>query len=77
MSEPTKFSDVILNMGKDFQADAMEDYHDRVKSGEFAGKTEEEIRDIYYQEAIDSEEDEELNKHFQEIKDMEEEEDEE
>lgn len=43
----------IADMGDDFQIDVMPDYDDRINSGEFANKTEDEIRAIYVQEEAD------------------------
>ena len=72
MDEKKLFSDVILELGEDFQVDAMDDFHERVNSGEFDGKTDEEIRNIYFEEALQAEQDEELREHFQIINAMEE-----
>lgn len=72
MDEKKLFSDVILELGEDFQVDAMDDFHERANSGEFDGKTDEEIRNIYFEEALQAEQDEELREHFQAINAMEE-----
>lgn len=40
----------------EFPIDAMEDYAERVESGEFKGLTDDQIREIYKQEALDAEE---------------------
>lgn len=58
--QPRPLSVVIDEMGEDFAIDAMEDFDDRLKSGEFLNKTAEEIRAIYRKEAIEREEDEAL-----------------
>jgi hypothetical protein len=67
-----KLSDTILEMGEDFQVDAMHDFDERVESGEFKGKSEEEIRSIYYEEALADEQAQEMDDHFREIEAMEE-----
>lgn len=74
MSTTQKLSDFILEQGEDFQPDAMPDYHERVQSGEFKGKTAEQIRDIYFHEAVDREEEEDELEHFQSINSLEEDE---
>lgn len=72
MNNEKKLSDAILDGGEDFQVDAMHDYDERVASGEFANKTPEEIRSIYFDEALADEEAEELEEHYRTINAMEE-----
>lgn len=56
MSEQDKpLSQKIIDAGDDFQVDAMEDFDERVASGEFANKTPQQIRDIYFNEAVEAE----------------------
>lgn len=56
MSEQQKpLSQQIIEAGDNFQVDAMDDFDTRVSSGEFADKSTEEIREIYLNEAIASE----------------------
>jgi len=58
MSEENKpLSQQIIDQGEDFQVDAMSDFDARVKSGEFANKTPEQIRQVYLDEAIQAEDD--------------------
>jgi len=58
MSEQdNSLSQQIIDMGDDFQPDAMDDFDDRVASGEFTNKTTQQIRDIYLDEAIQTEND--------------------
>ena len=54
MSEKKSLFDLMCE--PDFPVDAMEDYEDRMKSGEFEDLTDEEIREIYKREALDAEE---------------------
>jgi hypothetical protein len=56
--EPSKYP--IADLGDDFQVDAMSDFNARVKSGEFAELSEEEIREIYVQEEADAVERDEM-----------------
>lgn len=72
MNNEKKLSEAILDDGKDFPIDTMPDYDDRVASGEFANKTPEEIRSIYFNEALADEEAEELEEHYRTINEMEE-----
>lgn len=66
MTEEKRLSDAIIEAGDDFAVDAMEDFDARVASGEFANKTIAEIRSIYLNEAIDHEEQEDLQKSIDE-----------
>lgn len=54
-NEPKPLSQTIIELGDDFQVDAMEDFDERISSGEFADKSPEEIREIYLNEAIHDE----------------------
>lgn len=61
MSEESKYP--IGDMGENFQPDAMEDFDARVASGEFNGKSMDEIRRIYVHEEMDAvEQQEELER---------------
>jgi len=62
MTEEKRLSDAIIEAGDDFAVDAMEDFDARMASGEFKDKTAAEIRSIYLNEAIDREEQEDLQK---------------
>lgn len=66
MSEKKSLSDTIIEMGDGFAIDAMEDYDERVASGEFKNKSYDEIRQIYLNEAIDREEQEDLQRSIDE-----------
>lgn len=67
-----RLSDVIIDSGEDFQVDVMGDYEERVNSGEFAGKSTEEIRTIYLNEAIAMEEDQDMHDQIREMEEQEE-----
>lgn len=64
-----KLSDLIIEQGDEFQVDLMDDYQDRVKSGEFDGMSNEEIRRTYLYEEIQNEYVEFLEKHNTYIRD--------
>lgn len=49
----------IADMGEDFQPDVMEDFDQRVASGEFDNLSMEEIRRVYVNEEMDAVEQEE------------------
>lgn len=70
MTEKSKYP--IGDMGDDFQPDAMEDFEDRVKSGEFKNLTMDQIRSVYVNEEIEHVQDEENAEHMQRIIDDEE-----
>lgn len=69
--EKKKLSDHIIDAGDDFQLDALEDVNERIAAGEFAGKTEAEIRSIVLDEIIASEEEEEQNEAYRRINELE------
>lgn len=72
MSEESKpLSQQIIDQGDDFQIDAMNDFDARMKSGEFADKTPQQIRDIYLDEAIQAESDAEDAESIRAIEDAE------
>lgn len=54
MNEKKSLFDMLCD--PDFPIDAMEDYAERVESGEFAKLSDDKIREIYKQEALDAEE---------------------
>lgn len=71
---PKTFADKLIDNPEDFQPDAMEDYDDRVASGEFADLTKEQIVDIYRKEAIDQEiadDEERVNQRIREMDEQE------
>lgn len=51
MSEPSKTP--IADLGDDFEPESQQDFAERQLTGEFDGKTEEEVRLIYVQEEAD------------------------
>jgi hypothetical protein len=51
MHEPSKTP--IADLGDDFEPESQEDFAERQLTGEFEGKTEDEIRDIYVREEAD------------------------
>lgn len=62
----------IADMGEDFQPDAMHDFDDRMKSGEFAKLTIEQIREVYVNEEADAVDEQDHADMCQRINDMEE-----
>jgi len=64
-----KLSDLIIDQDSDFQPETMADYEDRVKSGEFDGMSNEEIRRTYLYEEIENENVEFLEKYNASIRD--------
>lgn len=72
MSEESKpLSQQIIDLGDEFPIDAMNDFDERMKSGEFADKTPEQIRAIYLDEAIQAESDAEDAESIRAIEDAE------
>jgi len=51
MKEPSKTP--IADQGDDFEPESQQDFAERQLTGEFDGKSEDEIRDIYVQEEAD------------------------
>ncbi len=68
MTDKPSFADKIAEMGDAFQPDAMPDWDDRIKSGEFANLSMDEIREIYLKEARQEEEDDEHNRQMEELR---------
>lgn len=69
-----KLSDFIIESGSDWDPTVMEDYSTRYNA-EFKGKTQEEIRSIYLDEAIRSEEEDEIGDQIRQMEEDEENED--
>ena len=74
MQEEKRLSDHIIDAGDDFQLDALDDVNERIASGEFEGKSDDEIRSIIIDEAIQAEQEEDFAEEMERLDRLEEQE---
>ncbi len=69
MTTPSKYP--LSDLGDNFDPEAMPDYQERAKKGEFKNMTTEQIRSVYVHEEIEQVQEDEQNEHFRRLQELE------